>query len=127
MFKRIFSICMALAVLALAFTNASPSRAQEGDPPGTESPTISMIAVINPSADSSISNPVSYQGELYFGANGGDGAGDELWKYGSTFSAQRVADIVAGPGESSPYDLAVYNGTLYFSATSTGTARELWK
>ena len=80
----------------------------------------------------SSSNPyymAVYNGILYFGADGGDGAGIELWKYDSvTNTASRVADIYNGPGNSSPRFPAVYNGALYFSANGNdGAGIELWK
>ncbi len=56
-----------------------------------------------------------YNGALYFGANGGDGTGKELWKYDGA-SVSRVADILSGRIGSDPDNLAVYNGALYFAA-----------
>ena len=68
-----------------------------------------------------------YNGALYFQADGGDGAGRELWKYDGV-SASRVADIWSGPEESVPTNLAVYNGALYFSAfDGDNTVREMWR
>jgi ELWxxDGT repeat protein len=66
---------------------------------------------------------------LYFSADGGDGAGYELWKYDGT-SASRVADIWGGPDNSLPASLGVYKGALYFSADGSdgdGAGYELWK
>jgi ELWxxDGT repeat protein len=70
-----------------------------------------------------------YNGELYFQANGNDGAGAELWKYNSTTNiASRVADIYSGSTGSSVNHLAVYNGELYFRANGNdGAGNELWK
>jgi ELWxxDGT repeat protein len=42
-------------------------------------------------------------------------------------TAQLVADIYPGPGDSYPRELAVYNGKLLFQAEDDGTTgRELW-
>jgi uncharacterized repeat protein (TIGR01451 family) len=68
-----------------------------------------------------------YNGVLYFQADGGDGAGNELWKYDGA-TASRVADINNGANGSNPAYLTVYNGALYFGALSSdGTGNELWK
>jgi ELWxxDGT repeat protein len=68
-----------------------------------------------------------YNDVLYFSADGGDGAGTELWSYDSTHGAQRVADIYSGTSNSNPLFLATYNGALYFSADGgDGAGRELW-
>ncbi|WP_291986182.1 PA14 domain-containing protein [Luteitalea sp.] len=87
---------------------------------------------------------VVYNDALYFSASGdvfdfltiGPGGlitqvfrdvGFELWRYnGSTVSM--VSDINAGTTSSSPGELTVYNGLLYFAATgSDGAGRELWR
>ncbi|MBM3137851.1 MAG: sortase [Chloroflexi bacterium] len=75
------------------------------------------------------SNPVFltvYNGKLYFGANGNDGAGRELWSYDGT-NVSRAADINPGSTQSNPMYFAVYNGKLYFSANGgDGAGDELW-
>ena len=68
---------------------------------------------------------------VVFEANGP--AGVELWKTdGTTAGTVQVADINTGEASSSPDDLVVLNGEVYFSATSGDTGggpfdRELWK
>ena len=70
---------------------------------------------------------VELNGVLYFQADGGDGMGNELWKYDGA-TAGRAADINSGPNSSNPAYLTVYNGALYFGATgSDGAGNELWK
>ena len=64
---------------------------------------------------------------MYFAADGGDGAGYELWKYDGT-NASRVADIRSGPEGSNPGYPAVYNDALYFAVEmGESTDSELWK
>ena len=54
----------------------------------------------------------SYDGSLYFGADGSDFAGQELWKYdGINFS--RAADIYSGSSNSDPRYMTVFEGELY--------------
>jgi len=67
-----------------------------------------------------------FNNALYFGANGNDGAGYELWKYDGT-TATRVTDIWSGTGDSNPAYLTVYNGALYFSANGNDGGIKLWK
>ena len=52
--------------------------------------------------------------------------GEELWKYDGT-TATMVADINPMSSSSSPYDLAVFNGALYFAADDGVHGEELWK
>ena len=59
-----------------------------------------------------------YNDALYFAVEMGESTDSELWKYDSS-GATRVADIY-------PYDLAVYNGALYFSAYGSA-GWELWR
>ncbi|NOS68464.1 MAG: hypothetical protein HOP33_00850, partial [Verrucomicrobia bacterium] len=82
---------------------------------------------INPGAGSgSPTGFVLFNNRLYFGADGGDGAGFELWSYdGKTVS--RVADIEPGAGSSGPYGLTVFNNALHFGATTTAAGTELWR
>lgn len=69
-----------------------------------------------------------YKNELYFHADGANGAGDELWKYNTTDGAQLVMDLYPGAGSSSPWFLTPYDGAIYFTADgNNGAGRELWK
>jgi len=63
--------------------------------------------------------------DLYFSANDGTD-GTELWRYESGAGATQVTDINPGGDNSSPQDLAVYDGTLYFRAKEDALSRELW-
>jgi ELWxxDGT repeat protein len=96
----------------------------------------SLAADIVPGGQYSSSNPSSlceYNGKLYFSAT--DGVhGYELWSFDGT-SAEMVAEInpTPNPGngddflmDSSPGELTVFNGKLYFSANDGAHGRELW-
>ena len=65
---------------------------------------------------------------LWFGSSSGDGAGNELWRTDGTLAGTtRIADIVPGPGHSTPQALAVIApGEVMFSA-DTATGREPWR
>jgi len=79
-------------------------------------PVIGMAADINSGSGSSKpANLQAFGSALYFAADGGDGAGIELWKYGGS-SASRVTDIYPDAVSSSPSYLTVYDNKLYFSA-----------
>ena len=66
-----------------------------------------------------------YDGRIYFAADGGEGAGEELWATdGSTVS--RVVDLNGGSANARPQELTVYDGRLYFAANGGGD-RELWQ
>ena len=74
-----------------------------------------------------------FDGALYFSADGGDGKGEELWRFDGTAGSlpTRVTDINPGTAPSAPRDLTVLKGTMFFSADlSAGTqpiGRELWQ
>jgi len=76
--------------------------------------------------DSAPTFMTEFNGALYFGANGNDSTGFELWKYDGT-TASRAADINRS-GDANPAYLAVFNNELYFQARGgDGTGIELWK
>jgi ELWxxDGT repeat protein len=92
-----------------------------------------LVKDINPGTgigyQSSITNPapISFNGLTYFMAN--DGVhGIELWRTdGTPDGTVMVADINAGAGTSSPADLTISGGKLYFTADDGGASgRELW-
>jgi ELWxxDGT repeat protein len=72
-----------------------------------------------------VSKLVPFNGALYFGANGNDSAGNELWRFDGT-SATRVTDINP-TGSSLPAELIVFQGALYFTADDGVIGRELYK
>jgi ELWxxDGT repeat protein len=96
----------------------------------------SLAADIVPGGQYSSSNPnqlAAFNGKLFFSATDGI-HGYELWSFDGT-TAQMVSEInpTANPGngddwlmDSSPADLTVFNGLLYFSANDGVHGRELW-
>ncbi len=129
MFQRLF-VCIALTcTLVLALVGAMPGRAEGNRPPEEAVITLKRVADVYAGANGSSPRYMAvYDGALYFGANGNDGAGIELWKYTAAGGAQRVADINSGISNSSPSHLAVYNNALYFQAEGgEGDGAELWK
>jgi ELWxxDGT repeat protein len=98
--------------------------------------TASLAADIVPGGQYSSSNPgglTVYNGKLYFNATD-DVHGYELWSFDGT-NAQMVAEInpTPDPGngdtflmDSSPGNLTVFDGLLYFSANDGVHGRELW-
>jgi len=95
-----------------------------------------LVADLVPGGAYSSSNPSGlrvYNGKLYFSAT--DGVhGYELWSFDGT-NAQQLAEInpTPDPGngdtflmDSSPNQLTVFDGLLYFSANDGVHGRELW-
>jgi len=67
--------------------------------------------------------------QLFFTADDyGFGDNSELWvSNGTTLGTQKVKEINAGNDPSSPSNLIVLNGLVYFSAYEPATGYELWK
>lgn len=98
--------------------------------------TTSLAADIVPGGQYSSSNPgglTVYNGKLHFSATDED-HGCELWSFDGTTAAM-VAEInpTPDPGngdtflmDSSPNELTVFDGLLYFSANDGVHGRELW-
>lgn len=73
-------------------------------------------------------NFVVHKNNLYFSANGGDGA--ELWKLNRTndeTTLGQVIDIRPGTNSSGPREFVSTNGFLFFKATTAGEGTELWR
>jgi ELWxxDGT repeat protein len=93
--------------------------------------TTSLVEDIYDGSEGSFpSNLTVFDGVLYFGAYE-DTNGRELWKYdpndGPDGTTSLVDDIWDGSEDSSPYDLTVLDGVLYFSAIDDTNGEELWK
>ena len=97
---------------------------------GTADGTV-MVKDINPGSGSSSPRDLTdVNGVLYFAADDGTN-GRELWKSdGTAGGTVMVKDIRSGggwSGSSSPSNLTVLNGVLYFVADDGTNGRELWK
>ena len=69
-----------------------------------------------------------FDGRVYFGADGGDGSGSELWSYDPAASAaSRVADLWPGAQGSKPAEITILNGQLLFHADSAPNVAQLWQ
>jgi len=100
---------------------------------GTSATLAANIVAGGQYSSSNPNNLAVYGSKLYFSAT--DGVhGYELWSFDGT-TAQMVAEInpTPNPGngddflmDSSPSDLTVFNGLLYFSADDGAHGRELW-
>ena len=131
----------------IALTDANGSYAFSGLEPGTYT-VVELVPVnslqtfdlsqapvapidINPGvAASSPSGFTIFNNSLYFTANGGDGAGFELWRFDGK-NATRISDINPGLGDSGPTGFKVFKNALYFRAFDGGGAgafgSELWR
>lgn len=97
---------------------------------GTEEGTM-MVKDIMPGATGSASSNSSLgkmiQNKLFFRAN--DGVhGNELWvSDGTENGTYMVMDLNPGSGFSEPWDFIEFNNSVYFTATTSTTGRELYK
>lgn len=100
---------------------------------GTEAGTVMVKDICSNNCGSYLSNPVVFNNKLYF--NAFDGIhGRELWVSDGTAEGTKMVKNIntttgcEGECGSSPDDLTVANGVLYFTAvTGLDTKRELWK
>jgi len=75
---------------------------------------------------------IVFNGELYFTPRNPTNTFNELWKVKADgtiaqVSALQFADTNAGSISSSDYDFRIFNGELYFTATTTAEGLELYK
>jgi ELWxxDGT repeat protein len=93
----------------------------------TDGTVLGTVMVSDLRADSASADPGSLRsagGTLWFAANDGV-AGRELWRVTGGGVPSLVADLVPGPGSSSPAELVQAGQLLYFVA-ETELGRELW-
>ena len=100
---------------------------------GTSTNTVKVRGISDGSYASNPSNFVSFNNKLIFSASApsygspASNYGTELWiSDGTTAGTVMLKDIYANSASSSPYNLTVYNGQVYFVATDYRGA-ELWK
>ncbi len=89
-----------------------------------------LLKDVNPSSYQGVnlSSFIIYKNLLFFVADGGGSLGRELWRTDGTANGTYVLkDIVPGAGSSSPYQLFIWNNTLYFIADTPGEGSEIWK
>ena len=95
---------------------------------------IVQVTNINPDDDAGIANPYSYNGEIYFEADNGDGkTEDELYKITKGGSVVLVKNINIDPDDTTPNSdpkyFIEYKNKLYFTANDgdkTAHGNELW-
>lgn len=96
----------------------------------TDGTTASAVLAADPEADW-LSQLTAMGGDLYFTANDLAVPGDynfELWTSdGTTAGTHRVVDLGPAQYGSSPSDLTVLGGRLYFTADDGVAGRELWR
>ncbi|MDQ3289250.1 MAG: hypothetical protein M3Q42_13555 [Pseudomonadota bacterium] len=68
----------------------------------------------------------AYKGALFVQADNGQ-AGAELWRVAADAPPQIVSDLAPGPTGSKPHAFAVFQGRLYFAATTDTTGEELFR
>jgi ELWxxDGT repeat protein len=83
-----------------------------------ETGAVTLVVDLYDGVNSSNPNNLTvFNDQLYFSANGNDGAGNELWRYdAATDEVTRITDIHES-GSSSPSNLVVMGDKLYFAAT----------
>ncbi|MDP1835615.1 MAG: Ig-like domain-containing protein [Chlamydiales bacterium] len=76
--------------------------------------------------DSATYNPAVLGTDIYFqGSTAAEGA--ELWVYHTTTNiAQQAASLVGGSGSSSPLFPTIFDGKVFFYATTPSTGYEMW-
>lgn len=86
----IIIFCLFIAGILIYFSGCSNPTG----PDGTIEPTVALAKNINSSGSSNPAFLTVYNNTLYFAADGGDGKGNELWKFDGT-NATRISDIYA--------------------------------
>jgi ELWxxDGT repeat protein/cysteine-rich repeat protein len=103
---------------AIDFAHGNELWTTDGSPSG------SHVIDVNPSGGSAPSAFTSYQGQLLFAADGGDGY--ELWRADGTGQGAVEVKEINPTGDAWPMNLRVVGQEVFFSADD-GRGAELWK
>lgn len=94
---------------------------------------IKQVTDVNETGNAGIGDPFMYNGDLYFEADAGGEAGDELYRIKSDGTVELFMDINQdaedGSPNSDPGNFIVFKSNLYFNANDgddTGHDKELW-
>jgi ELWxxDGT repeat protein len=98
----------------------------------TEAGGVELVAeIVSGTNSSSPQDLVVFDGALYFTAHtgyfGSGATGQELYRYTAAGGIELAADVNPGPPTSAPAWLTVYDGALYFQATTSTTGKELYR
>ncbi|MEZ4917821.1 MAG: T9SS type A sorting domain-containing protein [Saprospiraceae bacterium] len=94
---------------------------------GTTAGTGIVTDISGPIFSSGVSKLVTYNGKVYFSADGEDGNYFELWVSDGTESGTHLVKNLSPVGSSEPGVKIVYGDYFYFLAKSNITGRELYK
>lgn len=89
----------------------------------TSGSTVKQVSNLGPGG-ADIREITSFQGDLYFSADGGP-EGWEVYRYNGT-SVTQVTSLQPASGSAFPTDFVVYDGALYFSAKGSA-GREIYR
>ncbi|MGH9004096.1 MAG: ELWxxDGT repeat protein, partial [Acidimicrobiia bacterium] len=106
---------------AITSTNGQELWKSDGTPAGTV-----LVRDIHPGAQNSSPGGLTAIGSVvFFSADDGTN-GRELWISDGTFAGTAMVADLEPAGSSSPEELTVWDGILYFTADVTGFGRELY-
>ena len=87
----------------------------------------STVKTATSTADSSVSNLISFNNKLYFTADSGDGKGTELYSFQTNEGVLLVKDLESEEGSPNIQNVIVFEDHLFFSASVGDAGTELWR